>query len=194
MEVVFHRYRISVSALLVTNLLLGAFCLPAWGEQPAVTSADLPVLKAVVVYKICKFITWPDDARQQDENLVIGVLGEDDTGPDFTTVAGKSWGRGMVEIRQVDETANLDGCDVLFVNISQQKRWLELKQEIAHQPLLTISDHPEFTAEEGMVQLVKENNRLRFVINRDVATQSGLQFSSQLLKIARVTGTKDKIP
>ncbi|TAK03147.1 MAG: YfiR family protein [Candidatus Manganitrophaceae bacterium] len=57
-----------------------------------------------------------------------------------------------------------------------------------HAPVLTVSDIGQFAKEGGMVQLLTEQNRVRFAINVAVIERAGLKPSSQLLKLAQIVG------
>jgi hypothetical protein len=52
--------------------------------------------------------------------------------------------------------------------------------------VLTVSDIPQFSQRQGMIQFVMEENRIRFEVNLTATQQAGLALSSELLKVATV--------
>jgi hypothetical protein len=55
---------------------------------------------------------------------------------------------------------------------------------IADKAILTISDMEGFTSANGMIQLKKKQNTMRFDINREAAEKVHLKINSKLLKLA----------
>jgi hypothetical protein len=51
---------------------------------------------------------------------------------------------------------------------------------------LTVSDIDGFAEAGGAIQFVVQENRVRFVVNLEVATQNRLRVSAKLLALARV--------
>jgi hypothetical protein len=76
---------------------------------------------------------------------------------------------------------------VLFVH-SERKSTLQSALRItAGLPVLTVSDSEDFAELGGVVQLVREDRKMRFDINVAAAEQAGLRIQAQLLKLARTT-------
>jgi hypothetical protein len=51
--------------------------------------------------------------------------------------------------------------------------------------VLTVGDAPDFLARGGVVEFVREGNRVRFDVNIGEAQRAGLVVSSRLLRVAR---------
>ncbi len=51
-------------------------------------------------------------------------------------------------------------------------------------PILTVSSMPGFLQHGGMIQFLQIDNRVRFSVNLSPAQESGLELSSELLKVA----------
>jgi dihydroxyacid dehydratase/phosphogluconate dehydratase len=50
--------------------------------------------------------------------------------------------------------------------------------------VLTVSDLPHFAERGGMIGLVRQQDRIRFEVNRTAAEKANLVLSSELLKLA----------
>ena len=166
-------------AALVVGLILAA---PAVAQRnSSVSEEDLPLIKAAMIYNICKFVTWPEDPA--DDDFVLGLVGVGDGGPDFKIVAGKPIHEHPLTIIEVTSPADLRRCRVVFVADAQHLG--ELHASARKLSLLTIGDDPGFAAGGGIVELVYDESRLRFIVNQAAARGHGLELSSQLLKIAK---------
>ncbi len=156
------------------------------GERGGTTSASLdevPRLKAAIVYNICKFVHWPASG---EEDLVLGVLGQDGDGPDFATIDGKPINGRNLTVRALQDLGEPAGLQVLFLG-SRCRADLEKTLARANgSPVLTISEISDFGHRGGIIQLVMEEQRIRFYINPAAAERAGLRLSSQLLKMARI--------
>jgi hypothetical protein len=50
--------------------------------------------------------------------------------------------------------------------------------------VLTVSDAPQFAQRGGMIGFQLDGNRVRFAVNLGAAQEAGLQFNSELLRVA----------
>ena len=57
-------------------------------------------------------------------------------------------------------------------------------------PVLLMGEQPGFSAAGGTVTFYSEEQRILFEINQASAERAGLAVSSQLLKLARIVGSK----
>lgn len=148
-----------------------------------VSAGDLPLIKAAMVYNLCKFVEWKPD-QLGDETFVIGIVGEGDADPAFASVAGKSLHGMSLQVVPVQSDEDLGSCHVLYVGASAAADWPDLREAVAARSILTVSDISGFAAAGGVVELVFNDDRLRFAINVGAARSQRLTVSSQVLKIA----------
>lgn len=80
---------------------------------------------------------------------------------------------------------NISGCHLVFVprNDVSPAFWDSIP---ADQPLLLVSDDPDFTRQGGIISFYTENNRIRMEINLARARELKLGVSSRLLKLTRI--------
>jgi hypothetical protein len=55
--------------------------------------------------------------------------------------------------------------------------------------VLTIAEAPDFASRGGIIALVLQDSRVRFIVNVQAAAQAGLSISSRLLALATVVPT-----
>ena len=118
--------------------------------------------------------------------MQIGLLGQIPCADALEVLNGKTiQGRKLVVKRISDPQAAVD-CQVLFIGASERARLPEIVSEVKNRPILTVGEVEGFAERGGMVNLVTGPNRIVMEINREVAGQSQLSISSQLLKLAKV--------
>jgi hypothetical protein len=159
---------------------------------PAMAQDALPEyqVKAAYLFNFLKFVEWPDDAFPDPlAPIVIGICGADPFGNALPQVIiGKTvQGRDLV-IHKYDSSENLHGAHILFISSSEKKRLPAILSALQGSSALTVSDAAGFVDAGGMIQFLKENDRVRFAINVDAASRAKLKMSSKLLSLARVVG------
>jgi hypothetical protein len=112
--------------------------------------------------------------------------GAEDVRLAFQSVAG---GKEVVGRKIVNRKIFLPGeartCDVVFANDSKRDREIKLLKTAQDAGALTVGDGPEFLSCTGMIQLVVDDNRMRFDINMTSVTRANIKLSSKLLALAR---------
>ncbi len=153
-------------------------------------------VKAAYLYKLPKFVDWPVSAFEGDQkNFFIGVLGEDPFGRILDdTIRAKTAGSRPVKVRRLRWTndkdrAALKSCQVLFISASERHRLGEVLAELTEQPVLLVSDIPDFASVGGMIGLVLEKGNIVFEINVVSVERAGLRAQSKLLRLARIVET-----
>jgi hypothetical protein len=152
-------------------------------QQAAPLEANV---KAVFLYNFTKYVTWPPAAIGQPGSAELRICV---TAPDAFFSLLKSAVQGEdVDGRPLQPVA-LEGlddaktCQILYVGDSQTldaKAWLAA---VRGQQVLTVADGP--LNDETVIAFVRDDNRVRFDINRASATRRGLNISSKLLRLAR---------
>lgn len=170
------------------SALIAALALsPAWGAVPSRRARPEQQLKAVYLLNFVKFVEWPAAAfAAADAPILVGVLGEDPFGAflDEAARAETIHGRG-VRIVRFAEPAALEPVHALYVSPSEDERLPEVFAAIGGTPVLTVGETGRFARRGGAIRLLREGERLRFVINAAAAERRGLRVSSQLLRLAK---------
>jgi hypothetical protein len=172
-------------ALLLVVAMGTAFLVPARPEASGYALTEAQV-KAAFVFNFLKFIRWPADIQNSDE-LRVCLLGESEVTLVFKTFEGNKIGSRILKICASDPFKTPVQCHALFVpHGALLKRDInQLLANLINKPVLTISDAPGFTGDNGIIQLIKQGKKIRFNINLASAKAGGLEVSSKLLKLAR---------
>jgi hypothetical protein len=79
----------------------------------------------------------------------------------------------------------------LYISASETSRLGQILEATRHSGTLTVSDIPHFVERGGIIGFVKQQDRIRFEVNRSAAEDSHLTLSSELLKVALRVMNKD---
>jgi len=139
-------------------------------------------IKAAFIFNFTKFVTWPADMEQQGGDLHLCLLGGNPFGEYVYQLEGRKVRNFSLHVQQIQLAEELTQCQILFV---AAKGHQELLSGIINKPVLTISDYDGFTSQGGGIELLSEDNRIRFDINLQRIKASGLDISSRLLHLAR---------
>jgi hypothetical protein len=154
------------------------------GEAPTTARVDEYRLKAAILYNIARFVEWPSAAfGDAGSPVVVCVIGADPFGDVLDqAVRGRTIGARAMVIRRLPNPN--EGCHIVFIAYSEQKRVSDIIERLAASSTLTISEVDRFTERGGVVGLASHGDRIRFDINADAADRAKLIVSARLLALA----------
>lgn len=173
--------------------LAGVLLNSSLGLRVQAQAANEYQVKAAFLYNFAKFVEWsPEAFSSGTASLVVGVLGDDPFGNVLDqTISGKSINGRQFTIKRLKWGQNLRDCQILFISVSERKRLPQILESLKSAGVLTVSELSNFCQQGGMISFILEENKVRFVINTDVAEQARLRISSKLLTLAKaVLGTR----
>jgi hypothetical protein len=143
-------------------------------------------LKAAFLFNFTRFVQWPDGIPPASDPFRLCVIAD----PATTTLIERTMQGESVHGRPSQTTvpASADearSCQILFVGRSEAGRAAPLLDAIRDLPVLTVSDAARFATRGGMIEFVREEDRVRFDVNLEAAKRCGLNISSRLLRVAR---------
>ena len=181
-----RRFALRTAGWFLCALAAGVlFCAPAAAQSDQPSEYEV---KAAFLFNFTKFVEWPEGSFDDPHApIVIGIIGDDPFGDSLMRiVAGqKVQGRSIV-IRKVRFGDDLRRCHVLFISASERQRSAQILAGLHNASVLTVSDIDGFAVAGGAMQFVMQENRVRFVVNLDAATQGKLRVSAKLLALAQV--------
>lgn len=157
-----------VACAVAVALLLSPLCAAAQNRTAS--------LKAAYLYYFTKFVYWPEPSSRR----TICVLGQgSDLQQELNKVALKSEGNIQLKFMETKEALATDSqCDLAFLLDGQWQT-----EKFGAGTLLVVDEnisHPD-----AVVQLLLNNNKLAFDINRTNAKKRNLEVSAKLLGLAR---------
>lgn len=179
------RSRVGAAWVAVAAVIV---CVRTLAAQPTTTrSPEQPLeeeVKAVFLYNFAKYVDWPSAPQGSSARIRMCVAGN----ADFLSILREAVRDEIVNGRPL-AALGLDGldeareCDVLYVGPSSgadASAWLNA---VRGRQVLTVGDGAMV---DGLViAFVRDQNRIRFDINRQAAARQKLTISSRLLGLAR---------
>ena len=168
-------------------LVLSLVWLLAVGGVSAQDSAPTEYqIKAAFLYNFAKFVEWPPAVFSETNSpIVIGILGENPFGNDLVkTVRDKTLNNRPLVIKVFHSPVEATNCHILFISTSEKARLPQILEALREVSVLTVGEMDRFTEAGGMINFVREGNKIRFQINEVAAKSAGLKVSSKLLSLA----------
>jgi hypothetical protein len=142
-------------------------------------------VEAAYLSNFGRFVEWPPRPGAPNDPFYVCVLGQDPFGPLLdASLKGENIGGAPMVAKRLSGPEDAAGCRILFVSTSKTSQLSATLAALGTSNILTVSDIPGFTKRGGMIQFVREGNRVRFEINLAAAQRAGLTLSSELLKVA----------
>lgn len=164
-------------------ILACCLCVPAFAD----TVSDEDV-KLALIYKIARFVTWPDvpDQSRAPFRLCLAENTIFDLAQD--RFAGRRIRDRDIEVHLLTDSSSdiAKTCDVLYMARLKKERVRQFIELAVGEPVLTVSDAPEFATTGGMIGLSKQGKKIAIKINVEAYESSGLIVSSQLLELAEL--------
>lgn len=152
-------------------------------HPPAPAQAPLPddAVKAAVIYKVMLFTRWP--GAPASAPLTLCVLGRDEVGALLPELEGRRIGERPLRVRGALGREAMQGCDAAYLAASERYR---LDDPGTGSGLMTVVDCGLGLCQSGAIlSLAVESGRLVFAVDRPRAERQGLEFSAQVLRLAR---------
>lgn len=149
--------------------------------NPVINKNDL---KAAYLYKIIKFIEWPENAFiTPNSTFNLCVVGEN---PFEEYFYGLSNQRVQGHKLYIEHKHNnkITECHMLYITMAEKNNVLTIINKTQELPILTVSDSPDFAKNQGMIGFITNKNRLGFEINLSAVLSSNISIRAELLEVA----------
>ncbi|NRB39188.1 MAG: YfiR family protein [Pseudomonadales bacterium] len=150
-------------------------------------------IKASYVYNLMKFITWPDERLSSNDNIHVGLVGNDPVIKILTKQLVmrhvKSHAITVHNISAEQLYGNTVALQNLHVIYFSQKLFTdEFKIHFKNHSGLLLASYDNFIAEGGMISIVydPEHDKVNVQINLQALTEQEFIVSAKLLKIASI--------
>ena len=145
-------------------------------------------LKAVFLFNFLQFVDWPTSAFDSlNQSIAICILGPDPFGAELDAViAGERINGRPIEVRRLVDVGPAANCHLLFVNVQSRQGLRRALEQLRGHPVLTVSDVTAFSGEGGMIEFVRQEDRIRLRVNLRAASEARLRLSSKLLRRSEI--------
>ena len=152
------------------------------------SATDEYKIKTALVYKLTKFIEWPDnDDHTDSDSFGICVMGTSPFEKQLAAIAGLD-----VKDVPISTHVSLDFlviqkyCKLVLVGDTKGRALTMSLSALQGLPILTVGEHADFLSSGGMLRLYVEDNRLRIEVNVKAVESSGIRISSKLLRLSKI--------
>jgi hypothetical protein len=149
-------------------------------------------LKAALIYKLTKFIEWPNlQPGHRPEHFGICLLGEDDFGDALDALESRKVKDIPIQVyRHSQSEAIGENCHIVYISESKKAFLTPILQSLAGTPILTLSDIEGFADHGGMLQFTYLSKRIGFLINQQSAKAAHLTIAAPLLDLATIVDSR----
>ncbi len=148
-------------------------------------------LKAVFLYSLSHFVTWPEKVDNLYHSFDIGVISNNTFKNALRQAVERETRHDKpFRIKDIGKTKPVHPEDykIVFIGSAQIPQWLKIQEAFRQQPTLTVSDSRDFTQNGGMITLLYKKERITIEINYKNIQESGLVISAKLLRLAKIVG------
>jgi hypothetical protein len=119
------------------------------------------------------------------QSFDLCIVGEDPLGHTLDDLtANERLDSKPVRVVRVKSATEARACAIAYISSSEGARVAADVEALRGQPVLTVSDDPNFLQHGGMIQFVTIESHVRFAVNLNAARNAQLALSSELLKVA----------
>jgi hypothetical protein len=147
-------------------------------------------IKAGFIYNFFRFVEWPSPGQ----GWTLGIMGSDPFEGGLRDLEAKPLNGKSIKIRKITDIKEAKGCDALYLGPSEASKIKATLNGLKGNPILTISDIPEFADKGGAIGLTTESNRIRFIVNIDTLKHANMRANARFLQLASRTITASETP
>ena len=135
-------------------------------------------IRAAMVFNFTRYVEWTH--VHSTDTLTLCVSSSADIADEFSAFSGRRIGARTLQVQDLDaETA--EHCHLAYMSSDDISE--EMMTRLHGAGVLTVSSSPRFS-KDGMIGLILIGRQTRFEVNNTLARQSGVTFSSRLLRLA----------
>lgn len=153
--------------------------------NPTASAAALDeyAVKAAFLYQFTKFVEWPETSETAG-SFNVCILGNNPFEKVILQLENTSIKNRQVKVQVGKQIREISACQILFISKSEEPRISHYLSEAEHTPVLTVGETKGFLEKGGIINFLKEGNKIRFTINQKRALKTGIKISSKLLTVA----------
>jgi len=153
-------------------------------------------LKAALIFKLTRFISWNDTAPAGQHGdaaeVNICVVGDNPFGDALDGMQGMQSNNRQIRLHYLAAAESLNRCQLAFIAEENRAMLTDVVNSTAGKPVVTLSDIRGFAREGGMIEIIRRNSRLSFTINMKTVRQSGVRIATPLLQISNLIRQQDR--
>ena len=144
-------------------------------------------VKSAYIFKFGNYVTWPEKTFADSLSpIIIGVLGDEPIAKELEKIAAshKTANRPVI-VKRLKANDNFSVVHILYVSNPLMKQLATYQQTLQSPPTLYITDSLEGIKEGGVINFVKDDNRIRFDISIPAAELNKIHLDASLFTVAK---------
>lgn len=144
------------------------------------------VVRAAFILNFIKFIELSDGKSLASlPKIDVCVLGDSGFVKTLQIFEQNSSSKQKITLVKENNLNNITAhCQILFVSKSELYRLKEILRILQRQPVLTVSNLPDFIGHGGMIEFIMDEGKVKLVVNKGAIESARMHMDSQLLEIA----------
>ncbi len=189
--------------LLILLVILAMIMVPCWAKDEGLNREYK--IKAAFLYNFMNFIEWPKEKIQDSNSITLCIVGKNALNQAFDMLEKKEIGDKPVIVKRFSSLEGFDkdqlqqvirkfdDAHLLYLMDSEKDHAKAILKKIRGKAILTVGESPHFLENDGIINFVTKQDKLRFEINNRVAQKEKITIRSKLLRLAiRVIQDKDE--
>jgi len=134
---------------------------------------------STVILNFSKGIEWPKELSR--ENFTIGVFEYEPLAIELLTMGSSmKVSNKKIEIRNIRDIAEIDGCHILFLPAYKAKSMTAILNKLGKSPTLIITNKVDMARKGSGVNFVLQNGKLKYEINCKSIEERGMKISANI--------------
>lgn len=163
--------------------LTGVAVAPAWANQPATAAAPSGDLAEFIV-NIARYSSWPKTPTPTSLTICYahgGAL------PTTALATDHRWSVKGVPIawQAISSPQQTAGCNIVWLNSDVRPAPREWLIAVNDQPILTLSNFADFTADGGIIRAYRVGADWRFEVNLEALQRSRINIAAVALRLSQ---------
>tara|TARA_B100000809_G_scaffold233444_1_gene250164 strand:- start:139 stop:624 length:486 start_codon:yes stop_codon:yes gene_type:complete len=140
--------------------------------------------QATLLFYFSKYIQWP--ASYNEGDFIVGVYGEEEVAEDIKRIlAVRQIDNRKIIVKRFNSTSQVPKkCNLLYLSANKSSSFYRIENHLKRTHTLLVTEKTGLGARGSHINLIIENNRMKFELNKASIAKSGLKVSSALIKQA----------
>lgn len=178
----FSKMKLKIFSVAITFLFINFWDGPAFAHAEITPEVKIAKIKTAFIYNFAKYTHWPESGADGSKmsSFVICIPKQSLFTSYFRELSARDIRGVPIYIREIILNKRESGCQMLFIPVNSEKEFELSNSYWRSQAILLVSEKP------GLVDInvYPEEDKVGFDVKTVRAGKHGIQFSSQLLKLA----------
>jgi hypothetical protein len=152
-------------------------------------SLDESTLKATFIYYFLQVITRPKRLKNPPIRFCVVDINTPTVSAFEQLLASPKAAKVQVSISVLSTPKESTQCDYIFIDSRNSDFVMPILSLTNGLEILTVSDAEGFAGAGGIIELKRQSNKVKIIINADALSASGLKASSKLMRSATIIST-----